>query len=109
MQVLKQFTSGSNSTSSTAGGGQNQLISLAMAEAIKLFDKQGSSTQGNKQDAVNGAAMTIMKLLFQSKFGGAPTTGGKDSGGLGQLLNLVRSTLKAPPLANCRVIGAKLR
>ena len=92
IQVLKQFTSGSSSTSAT-GGGQNQLISLAMAEATKLFDKQGSSTQGNKQDAVNGAAMTIMKLLFQSKFGAAPTTGGKDSGGIGQLLTLVRINL----------------
>jgi hypothetical protein len=59
-----------------------------MAEATKLFDKTGGSASGNKQDAVNGAAMTIMKLLVQSKFGGG-TTGGKDSGGLSGLLSLV--------------------
>ncbi len=59
-----------------------------MAEASKLFDKSGGATSGNKQDAVNGAAMTVMKLLVQSKFGGG-TTGGKDSGGLSGLAGLV--------------------
>ncbi|PPQ63777.1 hypothetical protein CVT24_004319 [Panaeolus cyanescens] len=88
LQVLKQFTSGSGS-SSRGGSSQTQLISLAMAEATKLFDKSGGNASGNKQDAVNGAAMTVMKLLVQSKFGGG-TTGGSDSGGLGGLLNLVR-------------------
>ena len=64
---------------------------MAMAEASKLFDKSGGAKQGDKQDAVNGAAMTVMKLLVQSKFGGgAQTTGGKDSGGLGGLMSLVR-------------------
>lgn len=60
-----------------------------MAEATKLFDKTGGRTSGNKQDAVNGAAMTIMKLLVQSKFNHAGTIGGKDSGGLSGLLGLV--------------------
>jgi len=62
---------------------QTQLISMAMAEATKVFDKTGG--KGDKQDAVNGAAMTVMKLLVQSKL----TTGGSDSGGLGSLLSLV--------------------
>ncbi|TFK30888.1 hypothetical protein FA15DRAFT_37027 [Coprinopsis marcescibilis] len=89
MQVLKQFTSGSGSTGASSGGNfQTKLISLAMAEATKLFDKS-SGASGDKQDAVNGAAMTVMKLLVQSKLGGAPTTGGSDSGGLGGLLSLV--------------------
>jgi hypothetical protein len=57
-----------------------------MAEASKLFDQSGAGS-GNKQDAVNGAAMTVMKLLVQSKFSGA--TGGGNSGGLGSLLSLV--------------------
>ena len=66
------------------------LISMAMAEATKLFDKSGGKASGNKQDAVNGAASTVMKLLVQSKFGGGPLGGGKkDSGGLGGLLSLV--------------------
>ena len=59
-----------------------------MAEATKMFDKSGGAASGNKQDAVNGAAMTVMKLLVQSKFGGG-TTGGGNSGGLGGLLSLV--------------------
>jgi hypothetical protein len=58
-----------------------------MAEATKLFDKSGGAASGNKQDAVNGAAMTVMKLLVQSKFSGA--IGGGNSGGLGGLLSLV--------------------
>ena len=64
---------------------------MAMAEASKLFDKSGGSASGNKQDAVNGAAMTVMKLLIQSKFSG--TTGGKESGGISQLLSLVSRTM----------------
>lgn len=88
-QVLKQFTSGgTEKSSSDKGSSQTQLISLAMAEASKLFDKSGGAASGNKQDAVNGAAMTVMKLLVQSKLGGS-TAGGKDSGGLSGLVGLV--------------------
>ena len=66
-----------------------------MAEATKLFDKSGGSASGGKQDAVNGAAMTVVKLLVQSKLGGGvPTTGPSASGGgLGGLLSLVRFSL----------------
>lgn len=59
-----------------------------MAEASKLFDKSGGTSSGNKQDAVNGAAMTVMKLLVQSKFSGG-AIGGGNSGGLGSLMGLV--------------------
>ncbi|KAI1781634.1 hypothetical protein LXA43DRAFT_1069955 [Ganoderma leucocontextum] len=82
LQVLKQFNSGGSS-----GSSQTQLISLAMAEASKLFDKSGGASSGNKQDAVNGAAMTVMKLLVQSKFGGG-SIGGSNSGGLGSLMGM---------------------
>lgn len=93
VQILKQFTGGGSHGTSTGGGGsQTQLISMAMAEATKLFDKSGGAASGNKQDAVNGAAMTVMKLLVQSKFSGAGTTGGSNSGGLSGLLSLVSST-----------------
>jgi hypothetical protein len=88
-QVVKNFTS-SPSSASSGGGSQTHLISLAMAEATKLFDKSGGTAEGGKQDAVNGAAMTVMKLFVQSNFsGGAKTTGAGDSGGLGGLLSLV--------------------
>ncbi|KAG6876474.1 hypothetical protein C0993_002800 [Termitomyces sp. T159_Od127] len=91
MQVLKQFTSGGKS-----GGSQTELISLAMAEATKLFDKSGGASSGNKQDAVNGAAMTVMKLLVQSKFGGGGGSiiGGAQSGGLSGLMSLASQFAK---------------
>jgi hypothetical protein len=60
-----------------------------MAEASKLFDKSGGAASGNKQDVVNGAAMTVMKLLVQSKF-----SGGGNSGGMGSLLGLVSRFLR---------------
>ena len=61
---------------------------MAMAEASKLFDKSGGGSSGGKQEAVNGAAMTAVKLLVQSKFSGG-VTGGGNSGGLGSLMSLV--------------------
>jgi hypothetical protein len=64
---------------------------MAMAEASKLFDSSGGASSGNKQDAVNSAGMTIMKLLVQSKVSGM--TGGSNSGGLGSLVGMVCSTL----------------
>ncbi|KAF8807822.1 beta-flanking protein [Phlegmacium glaucopus] len=85
LQALKSFTSGGG------GGGSTQLISLAMAEATKLFDKSGGAASGNKQDVVNGAAMTVMKLLVQSKMGGS--VGGGNSGGLGSLMGLASKFL----------------
>jgi hypothetical protein len=63
------------------------MISMAMAEATKMFDKTGGT--GNKQEAVNGAAMMVMKMLVQSKLSGSPIGGGSNSGGLGGLLSLV--------------------
>jgi len=81
MQVLKQFTGGGGGKG--GGNSQTQLISMAMGEAAKLFEQHGSSG-GNKQDAVNGAAMTVMKLMVQSKFGG----GGGGSGPLGGIMSM---------------------
>lgn len=92
MQVLKSFTSGGGSGGGS-GNSQTQLISMAMSEASKLFDSQGSAS-GQKQDAINGAAATIMKMLVQSKMGGASTTGGSNSGGLGSLMGLASQFLK---------------
>lgn len=78
LQVMKQFTSGGGGNKASS---KSDLISLAMAEASKLFDSHGGSSQGNKQDAVNGAGLTIMKLLVQSKLGGG-------GGGMGGLMSL---------------------
>jgi len=92
MQVLKNFTSGGGSGGG-GGNGQTQLISMAMSEASKLFDSQGSAG-GSKQDAINGAVMTVMKMAVQSKMGGGSTTGGSNSGGLGSLMGLASQFMK---------------
>ncbi|KAI5982721.1 hypothetical protein EDD15DRAFT_2320608 [Pisolithus albus] len=81
LQALKSFSGGGG-----GGSSQNQLISLAMGEASKLFDQSGGASSGSKQDAINGAAMTAMKYLVQSKVSGA--IGGGDSGGLGSLMSV---------------------
>ena len=86
---MKKFTGGDKHDSKKPKS-KTDLVSLAMAEASKLFDKSGGSAHGNKQDAVNSAGMTIMKLMVQSKFSG--TTGGKESGGLSGLMSMVSSS-----------------
>ncbi|KAJ3795898.1 beta-flanking protein [Lentinula aff. detonsa] len=84
LQIFKQFTSGGG------GGGSNsqsQLISMAMAEASKLFDQSGGASSGSKQDAVNGAGMMVMKMLVQSKM--SSMMGGGNSGGLGGMSGML--------------------
>jgi hypothetical protein len=58
-----------------------------MSEASKLFDQSGGAASGNKQDVVNGAAMTAMKLLVQSK--ASSFIGGGNSGGMSGLMGMV--------------------
>lgn len=45
---------------------QAKLVSMAMAEAGKLFDAGSGGGGGSKQDAMSGAAMNVGKLLLQS-------------------------------------------
>ena len=59
-----------------------------MGEASKLHDQFGGGGGGGKQDAINGAAMTVTKLLAQSQLSGM--MGGGNSGGLGGLASMVR-------------------
>lgn len=55
MEALKKFTSGgaagptSQQQSQSGGGMQAKLMAMAMAEASKLFDKNGGAAGGNKQ------------------------------------------------------------
>ncbi len=60
---------------------------MAMVGASKLFDKSSGASSGGRQDAVNGTAMTVVKLYVQSKSSGG-ITGGGNSGGLGELMGL---------------------
>ncbi|KAJ3909434.1 beta-flanking protein [Lentinula edodes] len=82
LQIFKQFTSGSG-----GGGSKSELISMAMAEASKLFDQSGGAASGSKQDAVNGAGMMVMKMLVQSKM--SSMMGGGNSGGLGGMSGML--------------------
>ena len=88
MQAFKMFTSGGGSQSSSGGGMQSKLMGMAMSEAAKLFESSGGASSGNKQDAVNSAGMTVMKLMMKSKMNSM--MGGSDSGGLSSLMGMVR-------------------
>jgi len=85
MQAFKMFTSGGGQQSSS-GGGQSKLVGMAMSEAAKLFDSSGGAASGNKQDVVNSAGMTVMKMLMKSQM--SQMMGGQNSGGLGSLMGL---------------------
>lgn len=64
---------------------------VAMAEAAKLFDQNGGAGEGNKQDVVNSAGATMMKLLLKSQLSGMMGTGGGAAGGgagLGNMLSM---------------------
>lgn len=73
-EALKMFTGGGAGLGGmgSQGGGndQNQLISMAMSEASKLFDQQ--SSQGNvssgtdKQSVLNEAAKMAMQMYSKS-------------------------------------------
>ncbi|KEF54590.1 uncharacterized protein A1O9_09032 [Exophiala aquamarina CBS 119918] len=80
MQALKMFSGGSGGSSGGSGSqSQSQMISMAMQEASKLFDKQNG--QGNvqsgtdKQSVINQAAKYALQMYLK---GG----GGGGSGGL---------------------------
>ncbi|KAF8338238.1 uncharacterized protein EI90DRAFT_2561759 [Cantharellus anzutake] len=85
VQALKVFTGGGGS-----GSSQSQLVGFAMSEAANLFDSQGSN-EGSKQDAVNSAALTVSKFLFQAKL---KSTLGIGGGGVeGSVVNLAAKFL----------------
>ncbi|KAJ3823293.1 beta-flanking protein [Lentinula raphanica] len=90
LQIFKQFTSGGGGGGSSSS--QSQLISMAMAEASKLFDQSGGASSGSKQDAVNGAGMMVMKMLVQSKM--SSMIGGGNSGGLGGMSSMLSMASK---------------
>lgn len=91
-QAFKLFTSGgssSASSASSAGNSQSQLLSLAMGEAVKrtlvlgttwgsstkaytvaalVFNNSGGPSSGGKQDVVNSASKTMLKLMLQVSY-----------------------------------------
>ncbi|KAK5088117.1 hypothetical protein LTS08_004824 [Lithohypha guttulata] len=82
MQALKTFQGGNNGKQQ--GGGQAQMISLAMQEASKLFDQQsgqGKVASGtDKQSVITSAAKMALQMYMKNQMGGGSTSGGGPSG-----------------------------
>jgi len=74
MQALKMFTSGGSSS----GGGKNEFIGMAMAQAGKLWEQQSSAGNANtdKQSAINKAAEMAYKMYSKGEGGMLGGTGG---------------------------------
>lgn len=111
MQALKQFTSSgatpgeTHQQQSSGGGLQTKLISMAMAEAAKLFDQNGGAGNGGqKQDVVNSAGQAMMKLMIKNQVsgmmgGGASSMAGSSGaagsgGGMSQMFNMAQAFMK---------------
>jgi len=87
LAAMKKFTGGQDKPVQQQGGNmQSGLVGMAMSEGAKLFDQNGGAAQGGKQDVINSAAGTIIKLMLKSKMTGM--TGGGNSGGLGSLMSM---------------------
>lgn len=67
MEALKKFTSGGaqpqQQSTGSGGGMQAKLIAMAMAEASKLFDKNGGASGGNKQSVVSVSQHLTLTLI----------------------------------------------
>ncbi|WOO80561.1 uncharacterized protein LOC62_03G004086 [Vanrija pseudolonga] len=101
IQAFKSFASGGQQQQSGGGSMIEKLLGMAMSEAAKLFDKSGGAASGNKQDVMNSAGETVMKLLVQNQIQGRPSAddykalgGGGGGGGAGQLIGLASKFLK---------------
>ncbi|TGZ82038.1 hypothetical protein EX30DRAFT_339944 [Ascodesmis nigricans] len=90
LQALKMFTGGgSEKKKEEKVASQGDFVTLAMKEAVSMFDKQ--KAQGNlrddakKDDVVTMAAKIALKLFLKSK---ADQSSAGNGGGAGQLLSL---------------------
>jgi hypothetical protein len=45
-------------------------MGMAVSEAAKMFDQSGGAASGGKQDAMNSAGQTVMKLLIKNQVSG---------------------------------------
>ena len=86
MQALSSVSSksgldiGTLLSGGTGGGGGNQLMGMVMKEASSAI---GGGSSDDKQSMMNGAAMTLTKLVAQNQL--SSFIGGSNSGGLGML------------------------
>ncbi|UZJ52070.1 hypothetical protein CBS101457_001390 [Exobasidium rhododendri] len=89
LSSIKNVLGGSSGGGSSGGDMQSKMIGLAMAQASKMFDDKSASGQatGNKQDAMNSAGESVMKLMMKYKMNSM--MGGGSSSGLSSLLSSV--------------------
>ncbi|KAI8644965.1 hypothetical protein BD408DRAFT_412431 [Parasitella parasitica] len=101
MQAFKMFSGGQ----SNGGGSSNELVGLAMGEAMKLFNKQGGNASGaDKNEMLQSAAMMAMKLFMEQKGG---SSGGGASSGITQIMGMLggMSNEQKPSHASSGVAG----
>lgn len=94
-----------------SGGGQSQLIQMAMAEAMKLFSGGGGSDKGT---VIQSAIAMAMKLFMgksgeggggvsslMSMFSGGGGSGGQggSSGGMGDMMGMLGQASQNPQVA----------
>ncbi|KAI7870965.1 hypothetical protein BDF14DRAFT_1766733 [Spinellus fusiger] len=86
LQAFKMFSGGGGGGAS--GGGSNELVGVAMGEAMKLFNAQGG--KADKTEMLQSAAVMAMKLYAQHESSqSSGQSGGGGGGGIGSLLSLL--------------------
>ncbi|KAL0088520.1 hypothetical protein F4703DRAFT_1846868 [Phycomyces blakesleeanus] len=80
LQAFKMFSGGGGGS----GGGSNEMIGMAMGEAMKLFNAQGG--KADQSEMLQSAAMMALKLYTTSQ---ASKAGGESSGGLGSIMGML--------------------
>jgi len=64
---------------------QSEVIGMAMAEAVNLFDSTAGGTDGSQQDAVNASASTAIKLITRTQQMSGKAVVAGSGGGTGSL------------------------
>lgn len=72
LQAFKMFSGGGSK-----GGSSNELIGLAMGEAMKLYNSKGGSSGGADQSEMLKSAAAMAFKLYQSKGSGGGSGGGQ--------------------------------
>ncbi|KAF7730307.1 hypothetical protein EC973_002551 [Apophysomyces ossiformis] len=85
LQAFKMFSGGGGSS---GGGSSNQLIGMAMGEAMKLFNNQSAGGgKANQAEMLQQAAMTAMQLYMTHQ--SSKQGGGGSGGGIGALMGML--------------------
>lgn len=69
---------------------QSQVIGMAMAEAVRLFDSTAGGTAGSQQDAVNASGSTAIKLITRTQQMSGKAVVASNGGGTGSLARWIK-------------------